>query len=95
VKQHEAEGRPFMTYFHPYEFDTENLDVFRFSQPRSMKEKLFGYRMNWHQNLGRRTMITKLDSILSDFHFSTAQEYLDGARLPENTELLSSAGPRL
>ncbi len=95
VRRHEAEGRPFMTYFHPYEFDTEDLDVFRFSQPRSVKEKFFGYRMNWHQNLGRRTMITKLDSILSDFHFSTAQEYLDGARLPEDTELLSSTGARL
>jgi polysaccharide deacetylase family protein (PEP-CTERM system associated) len=95
VERHEKEGRPFMTYFHPYEFDSENLDVFRFSKPRSIKEKLFGYRMNWHQNLGRRTMIEKLDSILADFEFSTAQEYLNGARLPENTELLSSSRPRL
>lgn len=95
VARVEKEGRPFMTYFHPYEFDAENLDVFRFTKPKSLKEKMYGYRINWHQNLGRRTMITKLDSILSDFQFSTAQEYLDGARLPENTELLSSQGARL
>jgi polysaccharide deacetylase family protein (PEP-CTERM system associated) len=90
IHNHETANRPFMTYFHPYEFDPERLDIFHTTKHMSWGKTLYAYRINWHQNLGRRTMLAKLDSVLTDFTFTTCKEFLDGARLSENSDLLSS-----
>jgi polysaccharide deacetylase family protein (PEP-CTERM system associated) len=90
IQQHEADNRPFMTYFHPYEFDSERLDIFKLMHTDSWQKSLRAHRFNWHQNLGRKTMIPKLDAILSEFEFTTCQEFLNDARCPENSSLLSS-----
>ena len=91
IQLHEAKGRPFMTYFHPYEFDEERLNIFQIMRPASWRKSLRAHRFNWHQNLGRNTMISKLEAILSDFEFTTCQEFLNHVRCPENASLLSSA----
>ena len=88
-----AEQRPIMTYFHPYEFDVERLDAFRVIHPADTRQRLHAWRMNLHQNLGRGApMFTKLKKLMQQFRFVTCEEYLNGVELATNRDLLSAEG---
>lgn len=85
-------GVPVITYFHPYEFDPMDLDIFQHLRPANWRERLGGLRFNFHQNLGRRGLAQKMDKVLSQAEFTTCWEFLNDARLDQSRELLSAAG---
>lgn len=88
-----SERRPFMTYFHPYEFDFERLDALRVTHPKDAGQRLHAWRMNLHQNLGRGApMLAKLNELMQQFRFVTCEEYLNGVELATNRDLLSATG---
>lgn len=68
---------PVVTYFHPYEFDPQRLDVFRSERPASWGERLRGLEFNFHQNLRRRSIPGKVAALLKEFPFTTCRDYLD------------------
>jgi len=70
---------PVVTYFHPYEFDSERLDVFRTEGPAGWGERLRGVQFNLHQNLGRRSIPGKVGALLKEFSFTTCRDYLAGS----------------
>lgn len=65
------EGLPFTTYLHPYEFDTQRLDVSQLAA-RSPRALRFGFA----QNLRRGTVYRKLDALLPRFRFGAIEDYL-------------------
>lgn len=67
---------PVITYFHPYEFDPIYLNIYNYYAPKNIAERLTCWRYNLHQNLGRRSIYSKLSALLKDFRFTTCQEYL-------------------
>src|SRR5215469_5275531 len=69
-------GTRLVTYFHPYEFDSQELDVFVSGRPALLKHRLRGRQWNFHQNLGRHTMTPKLDSLLQKYSFTTIADFL-------------------
>jgi len=85
------EGIPMTTYFHPYEFDSNRLDVTDVLKPQNWSEKVGTLRWNFHQNLGRSGMLTKLDCLLRSSNFTSFRSYLDDCRVTKSTELLSTA----
>ncbi|MBI2677547.1 MAG: polysaccharide deacetylase family protein [Candidatus Koribacter versatilis] len=87
-----ATGLPVTTYFHPYEFDPERLDALAGLDRPSLKQRVSGMRLNWHQNLGRNSLRVKLGELLQRFRFTTFREYLEGADLGESRTLFSAAG---
>jgi polysaccharide deacetylase family protein (PEP-CTERM system associated) len=68
------EGRPVVTYLHPYEFDTERLDA-----PGAAGRSWHAARRGFTQNLGRRSIYRKLESILFRHRFGAVEDYLDAA----------------
>jgi polysaccharide deacetylase family protein (PEP-CTERM system associated) len=83
---------PFITYFHPYEFDPQRLDVFAAAAPQGWKQRLQFFRFNFHQNLNRRTLPAKISELLRKFEFTTFREYLQRVSLSDSTTLLPTAG---
>lgn len=69
-------GRPFVTYMHPYEFDTQRLSAMAAAgwSFRSLKHLL-------KQNLRRGTMHAKLDAVLRAHPFDTIEHHLRAAGL--------------
>jgi len=86
-----AKGLPVTTYFHPYEFDPEPLDAFAALGPASLRQRVVGMRLNWHQNLGRSSVRGKLAELMRRFRFTTFREYFQGADLGESPALLRAA----
>ena len=72
----EAQGRPMVTYMHPYEFDDRPLSTFQ-AAGVSLKAAMHHAR----QNLFRGSMYRKLDAVLAEFRFGTAEEYIRDAAL--------------
>ncbi len=68
------EGRPAMIYLHPYEFDVDRLDASAAGGAtwRAARRGLL-------QNLGRRWVYRKLDSVLAQHRFGAAEDYLRNA----------------
>lgn len=67
--------RDVMIYMHPYEFDTDKLDIssnFSIAQKNQMKYKIALQNLRW--NLFRPTVIRKIKYILEHNQFSTCQE---------------------
>lgn len=79
-RQMEARGRPGVIYFHPYEYDPQELGTYR--QQVSLKQRL-------HQGIGRRGFPRKIDRLLRDFRVGPFREVL-GEMLAE----LSADGAR-
>ena len=71
MRQLNESGTPLVSYFHPYEFDSEPLNLFFSGEPKRFRQRLHGLRINFHQNLGRRTMMAKLDTLLQQTLFTT------------------------
>jgi len=93
VERMNAERRPLMTYFHPYEFDFDRLDAFRVIHYANLPQRLHALRMNFHQNLGRgASMLAKLEKLMQQFEFVTCEEYLNEVRLATDRDLLSGKG---
>lgn len=82
---------PMTTYFHPYEFDPQRLDVFTSFRPANLGERVAGLRWNFHQNLGRRTIPAKLERVLMQAPFATCRRYLDETQLGAGRELFPAA----
>lgn len=80
-------GKLLVTYFHPYEFDSQPLDVFLSGRPTLLKHRLRGRQWNFHQNLGRHTMTPKLDSLLRQSTFTTIADFLREERTLERKNL--------
>lgn len=85
-------GEPFVTYFHPYEFDDRRLDIFELLRPTSWRERLGGLRFNVHQNIGRASMIEKVGALIEAFPFTTFQDYLQSEPIPEGALPLPAEG---
>jgi len=79
-------GQPATIYMHPYEFAAKELSELPLRIP--LKQKL-------HQGLGRQGFATKIEKLLSDFHFAPIQSMIDAqADLPLfNLELDESRHP--
>lgn len=79
-----------VTYLHPSEFDPKRLEIFETIRPRDpmafCRAALFGF----HQNLGRKSIPTKMRALLSSFYFGSCADFLEGADLSERRELLSA-----
>lgn len=88
VKKLNGSGKPLVTYFHPYEFDSQGLDVFVSGRPLLLKHRLRGRQWNFHQNLGRHTMASKLDSLLQHYSFTTIADFLQEEQALERKDLL-------
>ncbi len=71
VSRINQEGRPVVTYLHPYEFDPERLDA-----KAAAGLSLRSARRGLTQNLGRRSMYKKLDGILARHRFGAVEDYL-------------------
>jgi len=76
VKRLNDSGKPLVTYFHPYEFDSEELDVFVSGRPTLLRHWLRGRKWNFHQNLRRHTITPKLDCLLRQYSFTTIADFL-------------------
>ncbi len=77
-----------VTYFHPHEFDSNYLCAADVIQPRTLREWMRCLRINFHQNLGRRTVPVKVSVLLKRFRFLPCRDYLAKrtiveAKLPE------------
>lgn len=72
---------PMVTYLHPYEFDPRPLNIFESLHSCGLQERLVGARVNFHQNVGRRTMPAKLAGLLLKFPFTTCRDYLQQVEL--------------
>jgi polysaccharide deacetylase family protein (PEP-CTERM system associated) len=68
-------GRSGITYFHPYEFDTQPLKAAGVSQSGT-SSRLYAARTNLLQNLGRTSVPGKLRGVLRTLPFSTCKEVL-------------------
>ena len=77
-----------VSYFHPYEFDDQRLDIFQVLQPSSTGDRLRAGLVNLDQNLGRSSMRGKLERLLQDFRFTTFADYLREAELGDSRALL-------
>jgi polysaccharide deacetylase family protein (PEP-CTERM system associated) len=84
--------RPMVAYFHPYEFDSRYLDIFRVLRPAGWRQRLLGLRCNRLYNLRRRSLLPKVEALLAKFQFTTCQEFLSGAKLAPGRALFSAAG---
>jgi polysaccharide deacetylase family protein (PEP-CTERM system associated) len=91
VRQSERQQLPMTTYFHPYEFDTSRLDVFEAVLADGWRRRIFGYRLNWRNNLGRPGVRCKLAALLKEWRFTSCQEYINGVQFETNRDLLSAA----
>ncbi len=87
VRRLNNSGIPLVTYFHPYEFDSERLDVFVSGKPRRLRHRLRGLQWNFHQNLGRRTMTPKLSALLQQYSFTTIRDFLREEQFLERKKL--------
>lgn len=74
VRRLEREGLPFVTYFHPYEFDTQPLSAVSVAG-----RTLRAFRHELSQNLGRSTMFGKLEKMLARHRFIAVEDYLRDA----------------
>ena len=88
VRSLNAAGTPLVTYFHPYEFDDERLDILRVYRPAGAAAAVRARVVNFQQNLGRFSMRGKLERLLQDFRFTTFAEYLREADLSDSRALL-------
>lgn len=80
-------GKPLVTYFHPYEFDSERLDVFVSGKPQNLRHRLRGRQWNFHQNLRRHTMTAKLATLLQQYSFTTIADFLQEGQVLERKNL--------
>jgi polysaccharide deacetylase family protein (PEP-CTERM system associated) len=87
VRRLNDSGIPLVTYFHPYEFDSERLDVFVSGKPPGLRHRLRGLQWNFHQNLGRRTMTPKLAALLQQYSFTTIRDFLQEEQFLERKKL--------
>lgn len=87
-----ARGLPFVTYFHPYEFDPEHLDVRQVVNPSSIEQYLRCKKLNVRYRIGHRAISPKLSAILKEFQFSTCKEYLDAVKLTKGRALFRPIG---
>ena len=83
-----AAGSPAVTYFHPYEFDSQRLDVFEGIKVAGWRQWLRGSQINFLQNLGRPTMRNKLAGLLKRFTFITCKAFLGSGGINERRALL-------
>ena len=66
-RQMESAGRPGIVYFHPYEYDPAEMEVYRLKI--SLAHRL-------HQGLGRKGFPRKIDRLLGEFRFGPMGEVL-------------------
>ncbi|HSJ10654.1 MAG TPA: polysaccharide deacetylase family protein [Longimicrobiales bacterium] len=92
VRSSNAAGLPFVTYFHPYEFDAEPLDVYDGDAARGWQERLSGARYNARYNVGRPGLARKVEALLERHHFTTFAEYLDHAAVSTGCRVFPSHG---
>ena len=71
IRRVNADGRPMVTYLHPYELDPQPLSA---SQAAGRSWRSFKHGLK--QNLGRRSIYAKLDHVLASFRFGAAEDYL-------------------
>ena len=78
IRRLEQEGRPMVTYLHPYEFDRQRL-----SATEAAGWSLRSVKHGFKQNLRRQTMYSKLDVVLARHRFTAVEDYLrERPRLP-------------
>jgi polysaccharide deacetylase family protein (PEP-CTERM system associated) len=73
IRQVQNTGRPFITYCHPYEFDTSEFAALKSRIP---------FKTRLHQGLGRRKFQSKFEDILATFEMVLARHIAFGWDLP-------------
>lgn len=68
-RQLEAQGRPGVVYMHPYEFDPEEMNVYKDSVP---------WKRRLQQGLGRKRFPRKVERLIGEFEFGTIGELIAG-----------------
>ncbi len=87
VEKMNSRQLPMVTYFHPYEFDTNRLDAFETMMPADVTQRLRGWSLNFHQNFRRRTVSHKVRTLLGSFPFTSFEEYLRNRAIHECSSL--------
>lgn len=87
IKKLNEQHLPAITYFHPYEFDSQQLDSFQYFRPNDMKGLIRGWRGNFHQNIGRNSIKRKLKYLLTYMNFTTIRNYIDNTELKSAVEM--------
>lgn len=93
LKQMNSKQVPATFYFHPYEFDPEDLRMGPFERA-SLRQRLRSAVFTFHQNLGRKAVGSKLRRLLSENRFTTCRDFIEKAgnernRIFQSTHLLS------
>lgn len=76
IKQVHKEGRPFIAYCHPYEFDATEFTELKFKIP---------LKTRFHQGIGRRHFQAKFEKILTCFEITQASDMALGHTWPDYT----------
>jgi polysaccharide deacetylase family protein (PEP-CTERM system associated) len=82
---------PLVVYFHPYEFESLRLNVFDTGNIVGFRKNMRGRLFNTHQNMGRRSMRSKLADLIQTFPFTTCSNFLKEANLDVSRKLLPVA----
>ena len=67
---------PFVIYMHPYEIDTQPLNIFDFYQPDKWHKYIVGHRYNFFRKMGCFTTHNKLEYLIKNYNFVPCSEYL-------------------
>ena len=81
-------GLPFVTYFHPYEFDPDYLDILQTVMPVSAAQHLRCRKLNLRYRIGHRAIKRKLAALLKEFPFRTCKEYLNAVEPTKGRTIL-------
>ena len=87
VEKMNSRQLPMVTYFHPYELDTNRLDAFETMMPADVTQRLRRWSLNFHQNFRRRTVSHKVRTLLGSFLFTSFEEYLRNREIHECSSL--------
>lgn len=79
---------PFITYFHPYEFDPEYLNILQTVTPTSPGQYLRCRKLNLRYRIGHHAVGRKLAALLKEFPFSTCKEYLNAVEPTKGRTIL-------
>ena len=90
VESSDHKGLPFVTYFHPYEFDPQFLSCSDLLPSAGWKERLGFLRFSMLQNVGRSTVSAKLAGLMEKYRFTTCRDYLGETEINECRTLLST-----
>ena len=68
---------PLVIYLHPYEIDTQPLNIFDFFQPHNWRHYLYGWRYNIFRIVGYKSIYSKFKYLLKHYDFIPCKYFLN------------------